>query len=155
MSFDQLMICTVGSCENRRRALHRFRYTLPLAAAIILAIYAAIYALILLSFVSGGHFDLLIAALVCALLALATTPFFALVYLPRQQKDISKRAAIWMSVVMACPSLAWGVTTIQWIADLGLREIWFALGTAAVPAVLSIYLTVVFAKAAYRKRVQT
>jgi len=126
------------------------RLIFPNIAAVILALFALAYSVILLWFIFSLFRSLDVGEILyfTMLLGLATTPFPAIVYLRKLRYGSIGKAAILMVFIMGCPSLYWGVVFLEAILDVrldDLGELFSLLGLVGIPAGLSIYLAIVFA----------
>ncbi|MEL6958594.1 MAG: hypothetical protein AAGL89_06535 [Pseudomonadota bacterium] len=122
-------------------------YILAMIAAVLLALYALVYAILLLA-VSAGQLGADTWVFVALLLALAATPFAALVALPKVREGARPRLSVIMMLVMICPALFWGwlfASEIRTSFSYGWYELAVPAGLMGGPAVLSAWLTVAFA----------
>lgn len=128
---------------------------LPVAAAVVLIPYAFVYSVLLLNVQSAViSKDVFAWLLIFLLLGLAATPVLALIHLPKHNKGPIGRRALWMTGVMACPALFWTSVSVAMFVNTGVPNFWelfLVFGIVGVPAVLSIYLCVVFARTAMKE----
>ncbi len=127
----------------------------PKIAAWLLAAYAAFYTFLMLVFMGAGITrDPEMVLFVGAMLALALTPFLALVYLPRLRDGTLGRMDIGMTLIMACPTAFWGWLLWDEIGrpiNQNLTEVAVITGLLGLPAFLSAFLCLTFASAVVRR----
>ena len=132
------------------------RLTMPFVAAVILAVYAVCYGLVLLLFSyamirTAPLFGLSVAFLYF----LAATPFIALSQITRYRTPNADRPVrpILMTAVMLAPALFWGYMAQDQLGASGYRSVSQDMLTVAgclVPALLSLWLAVTFGLIAYQ-----
>ena len=127
----------------------------PKIAAWLLAAYAVVYTVLMLVFLGAGvSRDPSVAVYILAMLALAITPFLALVHLPRVQDGTIGLMAVGMALIMACPTVFWGALFIAEATspvNHDIRDMSVAIGLLGMPAALSTILCFTFARAAWRQ----
>jgi len=109
----------------------------------LLGAYAAAYGLILVALMGSDG-----GVLVLLLLALATTPFLAILTIPKVLGRTAPLRSIAMVVVMACPTLFWGGMFLSELSSPSLhihRSLSGAIATMGIPALLSCWLCLTFA----------
>lgn len=118
----------------------------------ILSLYAFGYAVVLLMF--GGFFatDPWGIVFLLAMLALAITPFMALVHLWRLSEICPEKPPrpVLMAVIMAMPALFWGYAAFD--APDGRDNFWWTFSLLWVPGLLALGLCVIFVQLAFRAR---
>ncbi len=131
------------------------RLWVPKAAAVVLCLYATAYSLLVLSFVFIAGETLGAFVWFLGALALAVTPFIALIHLSRATTPESTAPArpLMMMVITAAPTLYWGFALFSGLSrgsceDFG--DVSVAVGLIAVPAILSFWLFVTFVLLAFR-----
>jgi len=132
----------------------------PKAAAVLLCLYAAGYALLMLYFVFIAFEVLGAFVLFLGILPLAVTPFMALIHLSRATTPDSKAPVRpkYMTMIMTAPTVFWSYIALRNLSyqfpDDADRII-MLIGLIAVPAILSLWLLVTFVLLALRKTLPT
>ena len=131
--------------------------TAPKLIAIALAVYAVCYGTLFLIFIGIALLDSVAGLAFFGLIALATTPFFAIAHLNRvtdKGNGPPARPAI-MATVMAVPAAFWLYASVNSGTPLYYTQfvdaMWVA-GFILIPGLLSLWLAVTFAVLAVQGR---
>ena len=126
-------------------------YISTMIIAVVLCLYALVYSALVITFATLEDFVSIEMAMVTGYLALATTPFLALYYLPALKRGGRGRMPLLMTCVMACPTLFWWGIALLFVLSATWED-YFNWGQMlmlnifiGVPAFLSSWLMLAFA----------